>query len=72
MLVVMVLRNPRPAWLMDLIRLEAGPHLRRDCVQFAVDAVPFVVGVGSQVHLGRRNRLEAAVALTHEYLPCWA
>jgi hypothetical protein len=37
-----------------------------------VDAVPFVVGVGSQVHLGRRNRLEAAVALTHEYLPCWA
>ena len=36
-----------------------------DGLQLAVDPMPLVVGVCSQVHLGRRGRLVAAMTLAH-------
>ena len=51
--IVMVRRHPGPPWLVHLVWLIPGTDLRGNGVQFAVDAMPLVVGVGSQIHLGR-------------------
>ena len=67
--VVMVRRHPGPAWLVHLIWFITGTDLRCNGVEFAVDAMPLVVSVGSCIHLRRRNRLLTAMALAHEVPP---
>ena len=46
--VVVVLRHPGPARLVHLVWLVTGTDLRCNGVELAVDAMPLVVGVGSQ------------------------
>ena len=59
---------PRLAGFVHFVGLVSGTHLRRNGLQLAVDAVPFVVGMCSQVHLRWRGHVLAAMALAHWYL----
>ena len=50
--IVVVRRHPGSAWLVHVIWFDTGTDLRCNGVELAVDAVPLVVGVGTQSIFG--------------------
>jgi hypothetical protein len=67
--IVVVDRLPCGTRFVEILGLEPGAHLVRNLTELNMDAVPFAVGVGTQLLFRRQRHLCGAMTLAHRLPP---